>query len=578
MTREESSTQPILGSVERPPGRRHPTPTGLHLSRLRANTQQGGLLEVDDISFQFGHDDQLDHLSFRARPGHSTLVVGASPEMRVALLGVLSGTVAPAHGVVQVDGQELTGLPLAGLRSITAVALRRPRLKAGTLADNIAHGESGADSVSIRRAAELAGVTEFTQSWKLGLYTDVSERAPELTLGQRRLVALARAVLRQPRLLLVEEPTSDLPPTEEAAMIRALDRITRRFTTVITTDRLTLADPGDQIVRLDRGRPEATITRRPMATRSGPQRRLTSGHRLAPGLTSATLIDQGPLTQTWLAWALDRDHLVQVRTARGFLAPFPARRQLVQEYERIVRLRHPGLVRPIEADLSGPEPYAVYEHVGGPTLDAVIGNDAQLPDPRAVMRMGYELARTLSTLHHQDLVHLDLRAQIAVLSPQGTILTDLSQARPIGYQPGSTYRHGQVGTVAPEQVQGAPAHPSMDMFTLGVLMYQAAAGMVSTAYHGTSRDRNLMLGPRPVRRRPPVVNLYDNPQRWHPAGSARTGIRRHTRATWTVAEDVAGAVKAMVGRLTAANPADRPTAEQAMALMRPFLFAEPGEP
>ena len=578
-------------------------PGGLQLSSVQSGDSgrtepteaatTGGHLEVADVGLRSGPEMLFEHISFSADPGSTTFIVGADSNVQSALLAVLLGTESPSVGTVSIDGDDVGSLSLAALRSTTAIALRDPWLTAGTIADNIARGLGPTDQPAISEAAQLAGVEEFTRRWKLGIYTEISERAPELTLGQRRLVALARAIVRRPRVLLIEEPTSTLPAAEERLVIKAINRVTERVTTVLTTDRLTLAGARDQVIRIDRGQPEATAPRptggptppstdperRPVPKRLGTARSVRAksvAERLAPKLASTTLLEQGATTETWLAWALDRDHLAQVKLARRSPANISTRLQLAREYQRIVSLRHSGLARPIEARLDGPDPYTVYEHVEAPTLAAVIGSHAQLPHPTTVLRMGYELARTLCSLHHHGLVHLDLRPQITVLSPQGTILTDLGLAQPIGERPRQVFRPGQVGTLAPEQLRGDPAVPSMDIYALGVLMYQALTGATTTTYRASFRDRNQILAPRPPARRPVANKVRLEAMRWHPAGSARATSTRHdTRATWTVARDLSQAVRATIDQMTAADPHDRPTADQAMALMRPFLFPAP---
>jgi ABC-type cobalamin/Fe3+-siderophores transport system ATPase subunit len=608
MTTEESSPPANADEAgHRGDWRRLPVPRGLRLSRIRetdtahseATTTYSahGLLEVDHLGFETGDRELFTGVSFTARAGSTTFVVGGSGELRSALLGILLGTESPTEGTVLIDGDDLATLTLAELRSTAAITLREPWLTAGTIADNIAFGLADADRSAVVEAAKLAGVDEFTRFWKLGIYTEISEQGPELTLGQRRLVALARAIVRRPRLLLIEEPTSQLPAPEERQVIRAINRVTEHITTVLTTDRLTLAGEGDQIIRFDRGQPEATSPRptsgpsrpitggqeRPGLRRLGslpPVRAVTEGRYLGPGLTSTTLLERSALTETWLAWALDRDHLVQVKVPRNRPSSRAARLLLAQEYRRVTSLRHPGLARPIAADLDAPTPLTVYEHVDAPTLASVLSRDVQLPEPAEVMRMGYELARTLCSLHHHGLVHLDLRPQTTVLSPQGTILTDLGMARPIGDRRSTTYRSGQVGTIAPEQLRGEPAVPSMDIFALGVLMHQALTGELSAAYHGTFRDRNQMLSLQPQELGPPRRSRRREAMRWHPAGSARTtGTRRDTTATLTVAGDLSIPVRTFISRLTAPDPCDRPTAEQVMAMMRPSLFPAPaGQP
>lgn len=529
-----------------------------------------GHLEIANVGFVENKRVVLDDLSFELEPGSTGYLVSSTPEERSALLTLLLGLQAPSKGTIRLDGALLADLPPAERRSAVTVALADPWLVAGTIAENIAFGLTALDREQITQAAKLACVDVFTAKLEHGLDTIVSEEAPELSAGQRRLVGLARAVVRQPAVLLVEEPTRDLDAQAETLAIRAVQRVSEGRTTLVAAPRRHLVRQADRIVRLESGRlaaPSADCHTRAPDTdwaRSRDLRRLDSaqsvlaietGHELVDGFRAIGLVDRSPHTETWLAWDMTETQMVNVKLPRRLPTTYVALEELTREFRTSELLSHPGLARPLNAEFGHSRPHAVYEHLEGRTLADLIGTRIDVHDPELVLRIGYELARTLTYIHQQGFAHLDLRPEIVVVSPQGTIITDLKMALRLGDEQVRFYRRDQFGVLAAEQLRGGPAAASMDMFALGALLYQAANGVLATDSSCSFGAERHSIGTRPPRRRP-------NGQHQLLGAADRGG-------------DLSTAVASVIELLTASDPSQRPTAEETIALIRPYLLPVP---
>ncbi|MFZ9630302.1 MAG: ABC transporter ATP-binding protein, partial [Ilumatobacteraceae bacterium] len=172
---------------------------------------------------------------------------------KTTLVSLIPRLFDPTDGAVRVDGYDIRDLTLASLRSQIAMVLQETVLFRGTLAENIAFGWGGATDASIRRAAELALVDEFSDRLPLGLDTPVGERGATLSGGQRQRVAIARALLRDAPILILDEPTSALDAASEALVVEALNRLTEGRTTVVIAHRLSTVRNADRILVLDHG-------------------------------------------------------------------------------------------------------------------------------------------------------------------------------------------------------------------------------------------------------------------------------------------------------------------------------------
>jgi ABC-type multidrug transport system fused ATPase/permease subunit len=196
----------------------------------------------------------LRHLDLEVAAGERVCVVGPTGAGKSTLLSLLLRFYDPDAGAVELDGTDLRRLELDSLRRQIALVPQDPWMLDGTVADNLAFGRPGATSQELAAAAALAGLSGIVDGLPDGWETQVGEGGVRLSGGQRRRVALARAILRDASVLLLDEPTSGLDAAAEQAVLDALDRAAEGRTVLAVSHRLSLAARADRVVVLDGGR------------------------------------------------------------------------------------------------------------------------------------------------------------------------------------------------------------------------------------------------------------------------------------------------------------------------------------
>jgi ATP-binding cassette subfamily C protein CydD len=200
----------------------------------------------------------LDEVCLTIRPGERLVVTGPSGAGKSSLLALLLRFIQPAAGTIQAGGADLATLGADPWRAQIAWVPQQPHLFAGSAADNIALGQSGASPGDIERAARLAGAAEFIEALPGGYDAELGERALRLSAGQRQRIALARAFLRDAPLLLLDEPTAHLDPAAARQIAEVLDTVLADRTVVLVTHQLTdgpgWAAGAGRVIRLERGR------------------------------------------------------------------------------------------------------------------------------------------------------------------------------------------------------------------------------------------------------------------------------------------------------------------------------------
>ena len=215
-----------------------------------------GDLTLDQVSFRYaGTDtDVLRHLQLSVAAGETVAVVGETGAGKSTVVKLLARFYDPTAGAVLADGQDLRALDLDGYRHRLGLVPQEPYLSAGTVADAIAYGRPAATREEVVSAARAVGAHETIESLPGGYDHPVGERGHGLSAGQRQLVALARAELVEPDILLLDEATAALDLASEAVVARATAELTRKRTTIVVAHRLTTAARADRIVVLDGGR------------------------------------------------------------------------------------------------------------------------------------------------------------------------------------------------------------------------------------------------------------------------------------------------------------------------------------
>jgi serine/threonine protein kinase len=207
------------------------------------------------------------------------------------------------------------------------------------------------------------------------------------------------------------------------------------------------------------------------------------GEEIVRGLHAWSRLGDGRRCETWLAWCVRRWAPVAIKLPRPGRIDARTTRTLAREATMVAPLVHPGLQRLLEVHLGRPLPYLVFEYVEGLTLAERLDEDGRCT-PGDVVRLGMQLAAMLHYLHGQGVVHCDLKPTNVVLRDGRAVLIDFDIARRIGERGTGTKAPGSVEYMAPEQATGAPAAPSMDVFALGAVLYEAATDVIAFGRRG----------------------------------------------------------------------------------------------
>jgi subfamily B ATP-binding cassette protein MsbA len=213
-----------------------------------------GDVEFDGVSFAYEEGKEVLHdVSFRAAPGTLTALVGPSGSGKSTMIGLASAFHAPTKGRILVDGTDLSSVRLDSYRTQLGVVLQESFLFDGTIRENIAFPRSESTEEEILRAARIARVDEFAEAFEKGYDTVVGERGVRLSGGQKQRVSIARAVLADPRILILDEATSSLDSESEALIQEGLSYLMKGRTTFVIAHRLSTIRRADQILVVEKG-------------------------------------------------------------------------------------------------------------------------------------------------------------------------------------------------------------------------------------------------------------------------------------------------------------------------------------
>ncbi|MDZ4762201.1 MAG: ABC transporter ATP-binding protein/permease [Alphaproteobacteria bacterium] len=221
----------------------------------RAFEVRGGEVRFEDVSF--AHDARaagLEHVSFTAKAGAKVAIVGPSGSGKSTLLKLLFRFYDVQGGRVWVDGQDVRGVTQTSLREAIGLVPQDVVLFNTTLKENLIYGRPGATDEEVREAARKARLLEFIDALPQGWETRVGERGVKLSGGEKQRVGIARAILKDPAILVLDEATSALDSGTEAEVQMALDEASRGRTTLMVAHRLSTVAAADEIIVLDQGR------------------------------------------------------------------------------------------------------------------------------------------------------------------------------------------------------------------------------------------------------------------------------------------------------------------------------------
>ena len=215
-----------------------------------------GRIEFRDVVFHYPGQTvpALNKLDFTIEPGERVGVIGAVGSGKTTIERLLLNLYEPDSGTVQIDGTDVRQIDPGDLRRNVGAVQQSPQLFFGSVRQNITMGHETAPDAAVLRAAEMSGVMEFLRDSSAGLDTQVGERGEALSGGQRQAVAIARALLYDPSVLVMDEPTASMDPASENRLKKRLETLCKGKTTIIITHKGSMLSLVDKLILIDRGR------------------------------------------------------------------------------------------------------------------------------------------------------------------------------------------------------------------------------------------------------------------------------------------------------------------------------------
>ncbi len=214
-----------------------------------------GHIEFHDVSFSYEESKEvLHHISFKSNPGSVTALVGSSGSGKSTIAGLVATFLNPESGRVTIDSIDIATVNLSSYRQNLAVVLQDDFLFEGTIRDNILFPRPNASSEELDQAVRGAYVDEFTDRFEDGLDTVIGERGVKLSGGQRQRISISRAILANPKIIILDEATSNLDTESESYIQKSLSELMKNRTTFVIAHRLSTIRQADQILVVEEGR------------------------------------------------------------------------------------------------------------------------------------------------------------------------------------------------------------------------------------------------------------------------------------------------------------------------------------
>lgn len=223
--------------------------------RIDRLTSVEGNLRFDQVNFSYEEGKEVLHnISFEAPRGSVTALVGSSGSGKTTIAGLAASFLNPVSGKVTIDGHDLSKVELTSYRRHLGVVLQDDFLFEGSIRENILFPRPDASATELQHAVEGAYVNEFSDRFQDGLDTIIGERGVKLSGGQKQRISIARALLADPRIIILDEATSNLDTESESYIQESLERLMRDRTTIVIAHRLSTIRKADQILVIENGR------------------------------------------------------------------------------------------------------------------------------------------------------------------------------------------------------------------------------------------------------------------------------------------------------------------------------------
>ncbi|MCL4125698.1 UNVERIFIED_CONTAM: hypothetical protein GTU68_028896 [Idotea baltica] len=223
-------------------------------NRTKILNEVKGELEFNDVSFAYEEGKEVLHnISFKAPSGSVIALVGSSGSGKSTIAGLSATFLNPESGKVTIDNQDLSQVNLSSYRKHLGVVLQDEFLFEGTIRENIMFPRPNATEAELQNAVKAAYVNEFTDRFDDGLDTLIGERGVKLSGGQRQRLAIARAILANPKIIILDEATSNLDTESEALIQKSLAELVKDRTTIVIAHRLSTIRKADQILVIEAG-------------------------------------------------------------------------------------------------------------------------------------------------------------------------------------------------------------------------------------------------------------------------------------------------------------------------------------
>lgn len=244
--RAVANSKDFIAAMNEKPEPKEPNAKKLEISR--------GAIAYDDVSFSYEKGTEvLKNISFSLEPGEKLALVGESGGGKTTISNLLLRLYAPDKGVITIDGTDIGKVDKESVRKQVAVVFQDPALLSGTIRENIAYGAPRASDKAIEEAAKAANAYEFIKKLPHGFESEIGERGVKLSGGQKQRIAIARALLKDAPILILDEATSSLDSRSEGLVQTALERLMKGRTVLIIAHRLSTIAHVDKIVTLKNG-------------------------------------------------------------------------------------------------------------------------------------------------------------------------------------------------------------------------------------------------------------------------------------------------------------------------------------